>query len=173
MIIIWGTRLYGKTDEVGDELFYVATKFFHAWYLPLIPLGSVAVLEETEDGWHGVDIGFNFKSLVLGWLRAALVIFAIVQLGIAFFDSGAQFWSFVNGGLALAGLIATKMMPSFTTASYQRACELADILGANHEMRQYIEVAYGRQSAAAMPKLEEQFVDAASESSPGIARPLD
>jgi hypothetical protein len=39
MIIVWGSRLYGKVDAVPG-LFHVATRFGHIWYLPLIPMGS-------------------------------------------------------------------------------------------------------------------------------------
>jgi hypothetical protein len=49
VIIIWGSRLYGKTDEVPG-LVQVATRFGHFDYLPLIPMGSHLIFEETGDG---------------------------------------------------------------------------------------------------------------------------
>ena len=47
MVIVWGTLEAGKVDEV-PKLFHVETRFGHVYYLPLIPLGSVAVFEKTD-----------------------------------------------------------------------------------------------------------------------------
>ena len=43
MIIVWGTKLYGKVDEVPG-MFHVATRFFHLWYIPLVPLSSAVTM---------------------------------------------------------------------------------------------------------------------------------
>lgn len=78
MILIWGQRLYGKCERVPGE-FYVATKFFHLWYIPLIPLGSWVVIEgsDVEDGWSGTPLSMVGKSVFFAYLRAALVVGAI------------------------------------------------------------------------------------------------
>ena len=68
MIIIWGSKLFGKTDEV-PELFHVATKFGHLWYIPLIPLGSHLVLEESDEGWRGLELPMSGKSVRLATFR--------------------------------------------------------------------------------------------------------
>jgi len=39
MVIVWGSRLYGKVDVVPG-FFHVATRFGHVYYLPLIPTQS-------------------------------------------------------------------------------------------------------------------------------------
>src|SRR5437762_2645960 len=44
MLLVWGSKLYGRVDDVPG-MFYVATRFGHLWYLPLIPMGSFVVLE--------------------------------------------------------------------------------------------------------------------------------
>src|SRR5262245_19176349 len=77
MILIYGSRLYGKTDEVKG-LFHVATKFGHLWYLPLFPLGSHLVFERTENGWRGVPLSLQWKSVLLAWARTGMVVFTLV-----------------------------------------------------------------------------------------------
>ena len=39
MVYVFGSRLYGKVDNVKG-LFHVATKFGHFDYFPLFPMGS-------------------------------------------------------------------------------------------------------------------------------------
>src|SRR5262245_34049471 len=73
MILIYGSKLYGRVDEVPG-MFYVATRFGHIWYLPLIPMGSVMVLEASGKPMGMISVGFNFKSFALAWLRAGLLV---------------------------------------------------------------------------------------------------
>jgi len=73
MIIIYGSSLLGQVDEL-EGLFCVKTKFAHIFWLPLIPLGSHIVLEETDAGWRGVPFGLCLRSVldVLAfWVRIA------------------------------------------------------------------------------------------------------
>src|SRR5262245_60330158 len=76
-----GTHLYGKVDQV-EGLFYVATKFLHLNFLPLVPLGSHLVFAGTEKdgGFRGVPLGWSFKSIAFTYLRLALL--ALLALGI-------------------------------------------------------------------------------------------
>ncbi|AKV03677.1 hypothetical protein AKJ09_10340 [Labilithrix luteola] len=68
MIIVYGTRMYGKVKACGAS--FLATQFFHIWYLPLFPVGSKLVLEEAQDGtFHGVSAPFSFKSVMAAYLR--------------------------------------------------------------------------------------------------------
>ena len=68
MIFVWGHRMYGKIEKSGPT--YVATRFFHLWYLPLIPLGSQLVLAETEDGkLRCIGQGLSWRSTLAGYLR--------------------------------------------------------------------------------------------------------
>jgi hypothetical protein len=78
-MIVWGTGLYGKVDRVPG-LFHVATKFFHIWYVPLIPTQSWIVIAGTEKGnrWRGVELGLSGKSVLAAYFRLALVITVLV-----------------------------------------------------------------------------------------------
>ena len=40
-MLVFGMRLYGRTHRCGES--YVATWFFHIWFIPRLPLGSVVV----------------------------------------------------------------------------------------------------------------------------------
>ncbi len=67
MIFIYGTRFYGKVRACGSS--FIGTKFFHIWFLPLIPVGSHVVLEESGDGFRGIPTGLHGKSVLAGYLR--------------------------------------------------------------------------------------------------------
>ncbi|MEZ6055673.1 MAG: hypothetical protein R3C01_03120 [Planctomycetaceae bacterium] len=73
MVIVWGSGLYGKVDEIPG-LCHVATKFGHLYYIPLIPVDSVVVFEKTADGWRGIEIGVSLKSVLVAWFRAVMSI---------------------------------------------------------------------------------------------------
>ncbi len=147
MIIIWGSGLYGRTDEVPG-LGYVATKFGHMWYIPLIPTESHFVIEQTGDGWRGAPVAMSGKSILLGWLRAALIVGVIagaITTAVSF--SGplpSKGWEALIITVALVvALMMTKRMKFFTQASYARACHLADTIGFGDEARIIIDLAYG------------------------------
>jgi hypothetical protein len=143
MIIIWGQRMFGKTDHVGN-LFYVRTQFFHLWYIPLIPLTTYIVLAGSEQGtgFKGMQTSMSLKSVLSGWVRAACV------LGGAFclIAGLINFMSYVDKnsteGLAnallcvgvLAGAVLLYWLTMlFSRASYHRAVELASELGLAEE----------------------------------------
>src|SRR5262245_39781827 len=77
MVIIWGSRLYGRVDDVKG-LFYVATKCGHLRYIPLLPMESYLVLETSLTGWRGVPIPMSGKSVLMAWARAGAFIGAVV-----------------------------------------------------------------------------------------------
>jgi hypothetical protein len=79
MVVVYGTQLYGRVDHVPG-VFYVATKFAHCWYLPLIPLGSYAVIDESADEFAGIPIGWSGKSILWAYLRAAVVLYGIASI---------------------------------------------------------------------------------------------
>jgi hypothetical protein len=132
-MIVFGQQMYGKVDTVPG-LCYVVTRFFHIWFIPLIPLGSYILIAGTD---RGIPISPSVKSILIAWLRAAL----IAGLAIAGFF---VIWSAVelaNGEkLALRGLSYCTILAIsfvfcywltlyFTRASYRRALSLADQLG--------------------------------------------
>ncbi len=51
-MIIYGTRTYGRVDEIED-VGAVETKFFHVFWVPLIPMRSMFVFDDDE----GLDDG--------------------------------------------------------------------------------------------------------------------
>jgi hypothetical protein len=71
MVVIYGTNLYGRVDHVGDT-YHVATRFAHLYYLPLIPLSSWLVVNDTESDntFSGWPVGLRLRSVVSGYLRA-------------------------------------------------------------------------------------------------------
>lgn len=133
MILIWGQRLYGKCERVPGE-FYVATKFFHLWYIPLIPLGSWVVIEgsDTEDGWSGTPLSVVAKSVIFAYLRALLVVGAIAGvIGAVVAPAGVMgFAPPLFGAVVAAGLfIASKVFDKANaedTLIYARHLGLAE-----------------------------------------------
>ena len=128
MIIIWGSRLFGKVDVVPG-LFHVATKFFHVWYLPLIPLGSHLVTEEHEDGWIGIPVGLSGKSVFIAWIRTAAFLATIVfaVMAVAQIAEGVDWFTPVLRCLICGAILAgTYLYKGFSRASYERAVYLAE-----------------------------------------------
>lgn len=78
MIVFWGTRLYGKVDHVPG-LFYVATHFAYVQFIPLFPTTSYLIIDGTEgsQGFQGVKVPMNGKSVLFGYLRAFLTLASI------------------------------------------------------------------------------------------------
>ena len=150
MLIIWGTRLYGRCDEVGG-MFHIATRFFHVWYIPLIPMGSVVVLERSANSWRGVSVGLSGKSVFAAYARGwsfvgavLLFIFGMTMLNDRRPDIAAAVIGFslsavclVIGALAWAG-------PWFKKAKYERAIALAERIGVKEEGLVLIELAFNR-----------------------------
>jgi hypothetical protein len=79
MVVVFGTRLYGKVDQVPG-VFYVATRFFHVQFVPLLPVGSVLIIDGTEsDGnYTGASIGLSGKSVLFAYLRLLLFLGGII-----------------------------------------------------------------------------------------------
>ncbi len=148
MIVFYGTQFYGKVDKV-PMLGHVATSFFYIQFVPMIPLGSYLVL---ENGQGSVGVGFSFKSLLVAWLRTALV-FCAAGLAIGgIVASGERSAAGMVAGFGGAMLCAAAMagsyyLPFVGKASYERAMRLADQIGVRPEFRLTLEVHYGRKSA--------------------------
>lgn len=150
MIIVWGTKLCGKVDQVPG-LCWVSTQFAHLYYIPLVPTGSYAVFAEDGDGWQGKQISLSWKSVFAAWIRTVLVLVAIagVVVGlIGMFDHRGPYPGMIGTGIALlvfgvGGYIATTRNAALNLADHDRAVELADLLGVNEEGRALIDLAYG------------------------------
>jgi hypothetical protein len=150
MIIIWGSRLFGKVDDVPG-MFHVATKFGHLWYIPLIPMGSHLVFAKTDQGWRGAPIPFSSKSMVVAWLRAALVLASVIAC-LLFLPgiNDARLNVFAKSVcVAIPALVIGLTVLAFTLkplrrASYKRAVELARHVKFNDEGMIMLELLYGR-----------------------------
>jgi hypothetical protein len=79
MMVIHGSRLYGKVDQVPG-LFYVATMFFHIQFVPLIPYQSMLLLDAPKAAGQGrgICIGLSGKSILFTWLRTASLLGGII-----------------------------------------------------------------------------------------------
>jgi hypothetical protein len=134
MIIVWGSKLYGKTDEVPN-LFHVATKFGHLYYVPLIPMGSHLIFETNADGWRGVPIPFSWKSFLLAWTRAAttiggfgLVLCALV-VGLDLGFKSEDIPTYVMTAVTIVAWYFLMFSSICRRASYDRAKTLAENAG--------------------------------------------
>jgi hypothetical protein len=163
MLIIWGSRLYGKVDEVPG-LFHVATKFGHLWYIPLIPMGSHLVVEKTPKGWRGAPLGLHFKSVLMAWLRAALLVGAVVCGIVAFAvmadGSGPWVVPAVLAALCVGGIAVSYRVRPFRFASYERAVALAEKIGLSPAGNVMLELAFGNitqeEAAQALARIKER-----------------
>jgi hypothetical protein len=152
MIIIWGSKLYGKTDEVPG-LFHVATQFGHLDYLPLIPMGSHLIFEESDDGWRGVPIGFSFKSFLLTWTRTAALI-GMIGMVVASFVTIPDAWQLGNTREVMSTLGITLSICSVwwylcfgkacRRASYDKAVHLAEKHQLGEQALILIDLHYGQ-----------------------------
>jgi len=93
VIIFYGTRRYGVVDRHQGE--YAATRFFHIYWLPLIPLGSLWVTDDDVESVRGVPIGLELRSVAAAYGRTWGVVAAI-----ALFVSGGV--AGIAGGVAVA-----------------------------------------------------------------------
>lgn len=148
MIVFYGTQFYGKVDKV-PMLGHVATSFFYIQFVPLIPLGSYLVL---EDGQGSLSVGFSFKSLLVAWLRTALVFgaFGLMIAGILATGNRSTLGmvaSFGGAVACIAAMVGSYFVPFVGQASFERAMRLADQVGVKPEFRLTLEVHYGRKSA--------------------------
>jgi hypothetical protein len=132
MVVVYGTGLYGRVDTVPGA-FSVATKFFHIFWVPLLPLGSHIVVDETDDGWQGVPIELCGRSVLAAYLRGGLIgggIWSII-LSIAIYCSGETgsedtvmagnfFW--VGAGAIPLGLMALLLWRTPTEQRVREIC---------------------------------------------------
>lgn len=83
-MIVFGTRMYGRVDEMPEG--YVATQFFHIWFIPLFPIKSLLVTDDSNDrSVRGVSLGWSGKSILAAYIRTGGVLMALACLGYAAF----------------------------------------------------------------------------------------
>ena len=134
LLVIFGKRFYGPVDEV-PELFYVATSFWHLWFIPLVPHESWLLFHESTGGGglQGVPIAFSWRSAFFAWFRAICVVlgvlFSVVTLA-SFFTRGhsneVAWRCLCFAGILFAGFFLTRCL---RLASLERAVQLAELAG--------------------------------------------
>jgi amino acid permease len=127
-MIIYGTRLYGKTDHVPG-LFFICTSFAHLNFIPLIPLGSYLIFDDGTES-NGVSCPFHFTSFLLAWARAAGVVLALVLVAMALFASRSEVEIRI-GQFVVAFVAAVLVFISYRIirCGRQRAATLAERAG--------------------------------------------
>jgi hypothetical protein len=136
MFVVYGTGLYGRVDVVPG-LFYVATKFFHIFWIPILPLESHIVVEELDEGWRGVPIGMNGRSVLAGLLRGLLlrggigvVIIGIIAAAMASGDAAQMGLAYRLLGFGAAGVVVGLLtLPLGREPTPERFAEICGLLG--------------------------------------------
>jgi len=128
---------HGRTDQVAEPMLFerrrasvfVATKFYHWNAVPLVPLGSYAILaapgwaEELEliaglsQPWAAIRIPLNLKSVSVAYLRAVIVLaFLPMLIGsiVLIRHHRAEY-----GAYGFAGLIFCLSAPVVVVLSYR------------------------------------------------------
>lgn len=173
-MIIYGTRLYGKVDEVPG-MFHVATQFVFLQYVPLVPMGSYLILSKSGSEFQGAKLGLNLKSMLVAWVRAALAVGAVAAVIIAIImlndpRHGGAKAALPAGILIAAGLAAgfafwwSYRLQGVGRASYARAVQLAEKAGFTEEALVLVELAFGRitqeQANAAIAEMQKDAKEA-------------
>jgi hypothetical protein len=104
-MIVFGTRMYGKVDQVPG-LFHLATEFFHINFVPLGPTRSFLMLDGP--GNQGIRVGLSGKSILFAYLRAFFVVVCAVALLGGLTDGARQ-----QGGALIALSVAIGCVPLF------------------------------------------------------------
>jgi hypothetical protein len=73
-MIVFGVRLFGKA-EIVPGVFFIATRFFHICFVPLIPLQSFVI---GGDGDGAALPSLHWGSISMAWLRGLLLLGAVV-----------------------------------------------------------------------------------------------
>jgi hypothetical protein len=135
MIIVYGTRCYGRADVI-EGLGHVTCRFVHVMFIPLVPIETLFV----DDGDHGIKLPFSFKAAASGWLRGGAILTGLGLLAgaVAGFADGEPLLggvSFVVAVLAFAAFPLFGML--FGNCSPLRRTEIMSLLGMPVQMPAY------------------------------------
>jgi hypothetical protein len=144
-MIIYGKRLCGRVERVPGVL-YVATQFFHLYFIPVAPVESFVVVEgsEGEKGFKGVKTGFNAKSIVLAYCKTLLFLGGSIMLMIGGIQAcngpsdtsasdGSGVGNFVFPALGAILIAICFAWRPWSRATEIRAHELAERLGISRD----------------------------------------
>ena len=159
MIFIWGSRLYGKSEQVKG-VWHVATRFGHLWFLPLFPVsGSFAVLDKDQ----GASIPISAKSVLVTYLRGwgipLSVILGVIGVSGIMAQQIAGGVGFLAAGLVACGVLIWTYMPGswFMRCSPERAREIGAKIGLNDAEKLLVELAVGAIDHATFDKALEDL----------------
>lgn len=143
MLILFGTRQYGQTDRVPGY-FCVTTTFFHINFVPLIPVESNVLIDGTDHGWSTY---FSFKSWLVAWSRAFLLVGGVAATAIGALGTVAGAWPAILAALLGIGMLVafyySYSLPWVGMATAERALEMAEEAGLDMEDVLAIKVMYG------------------------------
>ncbi len=91
MFVFYGSRHYGSLWKVGDQR--LVTKFFHVYWLPLIPTGSEFILEQGGDSYRRIPVSLSGRSILLGYMRVHGFVATVITffMALAAWDAG-NYW---------------------------------------------------------------------------------
>lgn len=176
MIFIWGSRLYGKSEQVNG-MWHVATRFGHLWFVPLFPVsGSFVVLAKDQ----GAPIPISGKSVlatyVRGWGIPLSVILGIIGVSAIAAQEIVGGIAFLAASLVALGVLVWSYAPGswFMKCSPERAREIGAKLGLNDAEKFVVELAVGAIDHATFDKALadlERDLDEMAELAPERATP--
>ena len=140
-MIIYGKRLCGKVDQVPGVL-YVATQFFHLYFIPVAPVDSFIIIEGSEgkDGFKGVKTRLSAKSIVATYCRTLLFLGGSIMLMVgalqacnrpsdALSSASSGFVNLVLPALGAISIGACWLWRPWSLATERHAHELAERVG--------------------------------------------
>jgi hypothetical protein len=127
MIIVYGTRFWGRSDAI-EGVGHVTCRFFHIMFVPLVPIETVFMVDEDR----GMKVPFSFKAALSGWLRGGAILSGIASL-IGGVVECAEGEPILGVALIVLGLVSFGMFPLwgliFGRCGDARRVELLTMLG--------------------------------------------
>lgn len=152
LLFVQGEALYGKVDVIPG-VGHVATVFYHAMFVPLIPKATYCVAPDTgsgvlEDRYLGTPMPLDKRSVAMGYAEGVCLALLVAGVVIAIerYLQGATTGLLVGLGLLVVGgfLLFGLRTVFCKVASYERASEVAKRIGMRSEHLIALELAYGK-----------------------------
>lgn len=86
MLIIYGTRMYGRIDECGGS--YLGTCFVHLWFMPVVPTGSQLVVSHADGSSQAIPVPLSWRSVMAAYMRMwgiVLMLCCLLALAVGLF----------------------------------------------------------------------------------------
>lgn len=125
MIVIYGWRTMGKVDAVDNQ--YALTKFFHVFWLPIVPYGSVWIVDHGTSSGH--EIKLYGKSILAAYARWWGLIIGGLCVALAAQGDGIGWWITAGVMLGLAiwsatwGRMKDRTLSDANLAAFGTRCE--------------------------------------------------